>query len=61
MQTLEGETMKVYLSGEDAFVEISSGYLLYIGTKEEVKNATQKQIKEMVANAIKIKQIENGG
>ena len=43
--------MKIYIHGNDAFVNVGSGYLLCIGTKEEVKKANYQTIMEMVEKA----------
>lgn len=44
--------MKIYLLDDNAFVEFGKGYMLCIGTKKEVDDATPQKITEMVDFAI---------
>ncbi len=44
--------MKIYLMEEQAFVEYTPGYMLCIGTKKEVDEATPQQLMRMVQIAI---------
>ena len=44
--------MKIYFMGNDAFYDIGDGYLICIGTKKEIAEATLEQIVSMVAEAI---------
>lgn len=45
---------KVFCLGNDAFVDIGSGYLLRIGSAEEVKKSTPEEVDDMVKGAIAV-------
>lgn len=48
--------MSIYMlktdEGEYAFVEFGAGYMLYIGTKADVKDATDEEIRKMIQEAV---------
>lgn len=51
---LFGGNVKVYLLGDMCFVKIEQGFLLCIGTLEEVSKANEKRVIEMVWEAVAI-------
>jgi len=53
--------MVIHVLEEDAFVEISENYLLYIGSKEEVKGASNEELLDLINNAKLAKQLESMG
>lgn len=44
--------MKIYLMGEQCFVDLSKDKMLCIGSKEEVDRADGKQVVELIAQAM---------
>jgi hypothetical protein len=44
--------MEIYIKGDRAFVDIGSGYMLCIGSKDNIKGATDRDIQDMVMAAI---------
>ena len=45
-------TFKAYENDGNIFLDIGSGYLVYIATVEEVEKATQDELSEMIARAV---------
>lgn len=44
--------VKIFLIGEQAFVEISKNYMLCIGSKTEVDEATPAQLAAIITSAV---------
>ena len=54
--------MKIFLMGEMAFIDISKGFMLCIGSKDEAMEASAERLIEMINEAIawsKYREIEN--
>lgn len=44
--------MSIYLMGDQAFIDLKDGYMLCIGSKQEVDSANERQLVEMIHSAI---------
>jgi hypothetical protein len=51
--------MDIYLKKKMAYVDFAKGYMLCIGTKEEVDNASNEQILRMIWEAIALAQFNS--
>lgn len=44
--------MKIYLMGQNAFLDLNNGEMLCIGTKREIDQADEKKLIEIIYEAI---------